>query len=172
MTMDGKAMIARLEASGEILRGVAARVTEEDSLVKPAAGGWCVREVLGHLLSEEVEDFRARLDFVLLQPGIDWPKLDPEGRVREGGFEKRTAASLLADFMAERAKTLAWLRSLKSPDWSVGKVHPRIGNFRAGDLMAAWPAHDLLHARQIVRILHGLVNAGAPPFTTMYAGEW
>jgi hypothetical protein len=170
--MDGARMIDRLERTGGMLADLLSRVPEEDSLVRPAEGKWCVREVLGHLVSEEVEDFRARVDFVLLRPGADWPKLDPEGRVRDGGFRERTAASMLAEFRAERTKSLAWLRSLPAPDWATSKVHPRIGPFAAGDLLASWAAHDLLHARQVVRILHGIVVAEGAPFTTLYAGEW
>ena len=170
--MEGGRAIARLEANGRILGDLLSRVSEEDSLASPGEGKWCVREVLGHLVSEEVEDFRARVDFVLLRPGADWPKLDPEARVREGRFRERTAASLLAEFRAERAKSLAWLRSLPAPDWSTSKVHPRIGPFAAGDLLASWAAHDLLHARQVVRILHGITVAEGAPFSTRYAGEW
>jgi len=165
-------MIDRIEGSGGILGDLLARVSEEDSLVRPAEGKWCVREVAGHLVSEEVEDFRARVEFVLLRPGAEWPPLDPEARVRDGGFRERSCASLLAEFRAERARSLAWLRSLPAPDWAKSKVHPRIGAFAAGDLMASWAAHDLLHARQVVKILHGIVDAGAPPFVTLYAGEW
>jgi hypothetical protein len=170
--MEGGRLIARLETNGGILGDLLARVSEEDSLVSPGEDQWCVREVLGHLVSEEVEDFRPRVEFVLLRPGTDWPRLDPEARVRDGGFRERTAASLLAEFRAERAKSLAGLRSLPSPDWSTSKVHPRIGDFAAGDLLASWAAHDLLHARQVVRILHGIVNAEGAPFSTRYAGEW
>jgi len=170
--MDGARMIDRLEGNGRILGDLFARVSEADSLVRPAEGKWCVREVLGHLVSEEVEDFRARVEFVLLNPGDAWPPLDPEARVRDGDFRERTAASLLAEFRAERANSLAWLRSLPAPDWSKSKVHPRIGPFAAGDLLASWAAHDLLHARQVVRILHGIALAEGAPFTTLYAGEW
>ena len=170
--MDGARMIDRLEKTGGMLADLLARVSEEDSLVRPAEGKWCVREILGHLVSEEVEDFRARVEFVLVKSGTDWPPLDPEARVREGGFRERTAASLLAGFRAERTRSLAWLRSLPAPDWSASKVHPRIGPFAAGDLLASWAAHDLLHARQVVRNLHALVGADGAPFTTLYAGEW
>ena len=121
--MDAVRMIDRLETNGGILGDLLARVSEEDSLVRPAEGKWCVREVAGHLVSEEVEDFRARLDVVLHRPADPWPPLDPDARVREGGFRERTLASLLAEFRAERAQSLAWLRSLPAPDWAKSKHH-------------------------------------------------
>lgn len=170
--MDGARLIDRLETSGGILSDLLARVSEEDSLVRPAEGRWCVREVAGHLVSEETEDFRARLDLVLHRPADPWPPLDPDARVREGGFRERTLASLLAEFRAARKDSLAWLRSLPAPDWKRAKAHPRIGDIAAGDFLAGWAAHDLLHVRQVVRNLHAIVDAEGVPFVTLYAGSW
>ncbi len=170
--MNAERMIGRLETGGRLLGDLLAGVSEEDSLVGPAGGGWCIREVLGHLVSEEVEDFRARIDLVLHRPADPWPPLDPEARVRDGGFRERTRDGLLVEFRAERAKSLAWLRDLASPDWARTKHHPRIGEFAAGHLLASWVAHDLLHARQIVRVLHEITMAEGAPFSTAYAGSW
>ena len=63
-------------------------------------------------------------------------------------------------------------RSPNSPDGSKAEVHPRLGPMRAGDLLAAWAAHDLLHARPLARILHSFVVEDGAPFGTGYAGKW
>lgn len=170
--MDADAMIRRIEAGAGMLRGVAGAASEEDSARRPADGGWCLREVLGHLLREEREDFRPRIAAVLAGPDAPWPPLDPERSVREGGFRERDAASILAEFLDERRRSLAWLRGLAAPDWGLFRDHPRAGRLRAGDLLAAWADHDCLHARQMVRILHGMVKEDAAPYAVDYAGSW
>ena len=48
--MDAHSMIRRLEAGAGMLRGMAEAASEEDSARRPAKEGWCIREVLGHLL--------------------------------------------------------------------------------------------------------------------------
>ena len=41
----------------------------------------------------------------------------------------------------------------------------------AGDLLAAWVAHDLLHIRQIARIQYEHARALAAPYKMDYAGK-
>ena len=42
----------------------------------------------------------------------------------------------------------------------------------AGDLLASWLAHDLLHVRQLARLHWQYLTAAAKPFQTDYAGPW
>jgi hypothetical protein len=43
-----------------------------------------------------------------------------------------------------------WLASLDTPDLEVYESRPGGGKLRAGDMLAAWLAHDLLHLWQLV----------------------
>ena len=58
------------------------------------------------------------------------------------------------------------------PDWERAHDHPRLGPLRAGDLMASWIAHDLLHIRKIVRVLWEHHGRDTASYDTRYAGEW
>ncbi|NUP91044.1 MAG: DinB family protein, partial [Candidatus Sumerlaeia bacterium] len=49
--------------------------------------------------------------------------------------------------------------------------HPKAGPLRAGDLLAAWAAHDALHLRQIAKRLLDLARRDAGGFKTDYAGD-
>ncbi|MCP4798050.1 MAG: DinB family protein, partial [Phycisphaeraceae bacterium] len=49
---------------------------------------------------------------------------------------------------------------------------PRSGSLRAGDLLAAWCAHDALHLRQLARRLHELTVVRGGGFDAGYAGDW
>lgn len=138
----------------------------------PDAIGWSIVEVLCHLADEEVEDFRVRLELTLTDPDQDWPPIDPEGVAVSRVYRKQNASEVIARFVAAREVNVQWLRSLDHPDWSATHTHPRFGSMCAGELLAAWAAHDLLHLRQITKRLFELVQAQAAPYATTYAGEW
>jgi hypothetical protein len=164
-----KDMVERLERGAQAIRALVEGVGEEEARFRPASGGWSILEVVFHLGSEETEDFRQRLSLTLADPASEWPKLDPEARVREGRCDERSLAAELSGFLAERAKSLAWLRGLDEPDWSLAHRHPR-GVISAGDLLASWVAHDLLHIRQIARLRYEFVRKLAAPYRLDYAG--
>ena len=71
--------------------------------------------------------------------------------------------------MTERKASVEWLRSLAGVDWERTYQHPKIGPLRAGDLLAAWAAHDFLHLRQIASTRVALVQMAAGQFSTRYA---
>jgi hypothetical protein len=128
--------------------------------------------VLGHLADEERHDFRARIDYMLHRAGEAWPALDPQRVVREGGFNEQLLDDLRADFMIERARSLEWLAGLGAANWGASYSHPQLGRFTAASMLCAWAAHDLLHLRQIERIIFQHVRTLTAPDRTDYAGEW
>jgi hypothetical protein len=75
------------------------------------------------------------------------------------------------DFLKERQKSLAWLKGLEKPDWQAS-VTVSFGNYSAGDILAAWAAHDLLHLRQLVELHWAILLQAAEPYKVEYAGEW
>ena len=105
----------------------------------------------------------------LEDPSAPWPSIDPEGWARERDYRSRLLADVVEDFRREREASLAWLRALTEADWRRAYEHPKLGVLRAGDLLAAWAAHDLLHLRQLAGIRLALVEHAAEPFTTRYA---
>ena len=139
---------------------------------KPNPERWSTVEILGHLADEEREDFRLRLDLTLHHPEKEWPPIDPEGWVTARKYSQKDPQRVLEDFLSERRRSIAWLDTLESPDGSIARSHPHAGSLSAGDLLASWVNHDLLHLRQIVRLQHEWVEATSKPYRTRYAGEW
>ena len=133
---------------------------------------WSVLEILCHLRDEEREDFRVRIDFTLHRPGESWPSIDPQGWVTERGYADEVPADVLAEFLIAREESLRWLRRLAEPSWDTAYEHPSLGRLTAGDLLASWAAHDLLHLRQLTRAVFALVGTAAAPHGTAYAGQW
>lgn len=168
--MDSTQFIARLETGARVIETLARGVTREQAVWKPAPGKWSLLEVVCHLLDEEREDFRLRVDLLLHHPGRPWPPIDPEGWVTERGYARKDLEETLNAFLAERARSLAWLRGLKSPAWENAFDHPRAGRLAAGDLFSSWVAHDLQHIRQLARLHYEYVAREAAPWSVAYAG--
>ncbi|MGE4619109.1 MAG: DinB family protein [Planctomycetota bacterium] len=143
-------------------------VSEQQVSIRHDPDSWALNEILGHLLDEEREDFRARIELILEDPCEEWPAIDPEGWVEERGYRSRSVSELLRLFQDERQRSIAWLRSLDDPDWYQEKEHPS-GTLRAGDLLVSWVAHDLAHLEQMAR-WHQLANTESmTPFEDDYA---
>jgi hypothetical protein len=170
--MNAEALDKRLEANAVVFRSLLGSIPPEDASWKPAPEQWSLLEVAAHLFDEEREDFRTRLDLVLHEPQKDWPPINPAGWVVERNYAAWDLSETLDRFLNERRRSVAWLQGLGSADWQSTHTHPTFGSMRAGDLLGAWIAHDLLHIRQIARILWLRVGELARPFETGYAGDW
>lgn len=172
--MNANVLIASLARFPETLRALVIGLDDATLRRRGGADGsaWSIVEILCHLADEEHEDFRARLEMTLRDPTADWPKIDPEGAARARRYQEQSPRDALERFIAARAANLKWLASLGAVNWSQAAQHPRLGALRAGDLLASWAAHDLLHLRQITKRLYEAVGREAGEFTTGYAGEW
>ena len=170
--MDAAALIARLEAGAAALAGATAGLTTAQAAWRPEPDQWSLLEIAGHLLDEEREDFRVRLDFTLHRRGEPWPAIDPLGWVRSHEYDRLDFPATMAAFALERRRSLEWLRGLDRPDWDAAYTHPKLGVIRAGDLLASWAAHDVLHLRQAARWHWRRLQADAGAFDTGYAGQW
>ncbi len=171
-------IMQRLASTPAAIGEMCSALTLDEATYKPPSGAWSILEVVCHLVDEETDDFRARLESTLRDPAAKWPLTDPEGWAIEREYQRQDLAARLQRFTDERARTIVWLRSLRSPDWKTAYQHPRIGPVRAGELLVSWPAHDALHIRQIAKRLFELAARDgeamdlARPFITRYAGEW
>ncbi len=165
-------LIRIMERTPGTLRELLAGVSEEEARWRPSSGAWSIVEIVNHLADEEHEDFRARLALTLEDPSAPWPPIDPEAAAVSRAYNERRLSESIERFCDQRRASLAWLRSLSNPDWSLAHEHPALGRLRAGDLLTAWAAHDQLHLRQIAKRLFELIQKNAPDFSTRYAGAW
>jgi hypothetical protein len=164
-------VIEQLNQNGERIRGLVADVSAEQARRKPDADSWSILEVVCHLLDEERYDFRVRLRHILAGTQGDFPPIDPGGWVTSRRYNEQNLGATLADFLAERQDSLAWLDTLAAPNWDATNPVPW-GIISAGDMLAAWVAHDLLHLRQLVELHWFLTTTHMAPHRPDYAGEW
>jgi hypothetical protein len=169
--MNADLLVRQLKDDAERIRLLVAAVSAEQARWRPDPDSWSILEVVNHLYDEEREDFRVRLDIILHGPDRPWPPIDPAGWVAAREYNQRELEPSLQDFLAERRASLAWLATLEAPDWDAS-VTSSFGSMRAGDMFAAWVAHDSLHMRQLVELHHAWILHLAAPYSVDYAGEW
>src|SRR5512143_3826696 len=147
--MNFESLIEQLAADAGRVRELVDGVTDEQAHWKPAPDSWSVLEVINHLYDEEREDFRLRLEYILTRPGEPWPPIAPQEWVTARSYNSRDLAASLEAYLEERHKSLEWLKALANGDWEKGETAPWGGVLRAGDMLAAWVAHDIHALRQL-----------------------
>jgi hypothetical protein len=169
--MNVEQCLQTMRANTARIQTLAHGISEKQARWRPDAVAWSILEVINHLYDEEQYDFRVRLDIMLHDPERPWPKIDPQGWVQTRDYNSQPLEESLQNFLRERASSLDWLRRLDAPNWEAASTAPW-GQMRAGDMLAAWVAHDLLHLRQLVELHHAYTIAQLAPYETRYAGEW
>ncbi len=86
-------------------------------------------------------------------------------------YNERQLDATLAAFAHEREASLKWLDTLQNPNWDSAAVMPW-GSLSAGDMLASWLAHDLLHLRQLIELRYALAQESCSPYSVEYAGGW
>jgi len=163
--------VNQLRNQGQAITRLVENVSDESACWQPSPEDWSILEVLNHLVDEEILDFRQHLDHILHTPDQPWPKIDPQGWVIEKGYNRRNFADSLENFKAEREKSIAWLMTLTNPNWQAF-VTLTWGQITAGDMLASWLAHDLLHLRQLNDLKYQITASECHPYSVQYAGEW
>ena len=147
----GTASLARTpKVLDALLRGL------DERAARRSEGGetWSPFDVVGHLIHGEETDWipRAR---IVLEHGEARP-FDPYDRFAQMAQPK--AATLDAEldlFAARREQSLAALAALDLRDADLARtgMHPALGIVTLGQLLSTWVVHDLVHLRQVARLL-------------------
>jgi hypothetical protein len=166
------ALVDSLDRFGIWLPQLVTDCSATDAVWRPEDGGWSILEIVCHLCDEEEYDFGARLKAVLDNPAAAWSPIDPPAWAVERRYNERDLSREARRFGELRRVSVAWLRGLHNPSWTREYQHQKAGHLRAGDLLAAWAAHDHLHLRQLARRFYQMAQRDAAPFSPGYAGSW
>lgn len=169
--MDYSFLTRQLFDNARRIEAMTSGFSDDEAKWKLDENTWSILEVVNHLLDEEREDFRVRLDIILHHPEKDWAAIDPTGWVIERKYNQRRLGDSLTDFLEERNASLDWLAGLGTVDWDTEYSSP-FGSMKAGDMFTAWVTHDHLHMRQLVEIQRSLTELNADPYSLEYAGDW
>jgi len=169
--MDVKQACVQLQKQGQMIMALINGLNGQEFCWKPNPESWSVLEVLGHLVDEEELDFRCHLDHILHTPDQPWPEIDPMGWVTERRYNEQDPDVQLINFSTAREQSIIWLASLPQPNFNASITLPW-GALTAGDMLASWLAHDLLHLRQLVELRYAITAEACLPYRLDYAGKW
>lgn len=163
--------ISQLEHQGNAIISLGKGIAIEQARWKPSNDDWSILEVLNHLVDEEILDFRRHLHHILFTPDDAWPEIDPQAWVIVKKYNLLALDETLENFKSERDQSIRWLEELKTPNW-YAMIQLPWGKLSAGDMMASWLTHDLLHLRQLVELRYHHTLSNSLPFQVEYAGKW
>jgi uncharacterized damage-inducible protein DinB len=144
-----------IEVLEQLLPWLTARVSSLDdaTLRRPEMPGkWSVMEVIQHLAdSDLVFGYRLRMMVTEDRPAI--PGYDQDAWARTFRYRDVPLATALDQLRGQRIANIAVLRGLTPAQLAREGLHSERGAESAGFLLRLMAAHDLVHRRQIDRIL-------------------
>jgi uncharacterized damage-inducible protein DinB len=154
-----------LQRTPRVLHELLAGLPESWLTARDTPNGWTARDVVGHLISAELDDWIPRAEIIL----NDGTSRAFESFDRFAHIERDRDASLhqLLDRFAElRAASIMRLRELviDQDDLSRRGLHPELGEVTLGQHIATWTVHDLDHIAQIYAALAGSRDAAVGPW--------
>ena len=155
---------ALLERTPRVVRALLDGLPEPWLETADSADGWTPRDVVGHLISAELDDWIPRAEMIL-RDGTGRP-FEPFDRFAHEERDVGVPLDVLIErFDVLRGEQLARLRELVTDDDldRVGR-HPELGEVTMRQLLATWAVHDLDHVAQIYAALAGSHDAAVGPW--------
>ena len=153
-----------LRRTPDVLRALLAGVPDEWTATPDAEGGWRPRDVVGHLISSELENWIPRTHRIL-EHGTALP-FDAFDRLAHEGRDDEFSVDQLVERFAElRADNLERLAGLvRAADLDRRGAHPSLGEVTLRELLATWAVHDLDHVSQVFAGMAGSYDTEVGPF--------
>jgi uncharacterized damage-inducible protein DinB len=120
---------------------------------------WTIREILAHLVDDEMYVMRTRFERILKE---EQPALAPHDEKKWYASRNKTRDALnelLADFQTQRAASLGIMAMLRESDWARQGYQPEYGMFTAEEWLKHWADHDTTHIQQIESLLRSYTGS-------------
>lgn len=141
---------AHLESTCALIEAEVRAVGDDAARWHPAAGEWCVNEVLGHLIESEKRGFLGRITRALEH---DDPFEEPWDQIAVANERKdcdRVASSLFMEWMGIRHRSIEMVKGLRPDQLERTCRHGKVGTLHVRDLLHEWVHHDRNHTRQLL----------------------
>ncbi len=146
-------LIKILETTPANLARLTSKVTDAQLDFRSGPEDWTAREVLAHLVDDEMYVMRLRLERIIKE---DLPDLTPHDEKKwyaNRNTNRDNLDQLLEDFAIQRAASLNIFQILRESDWQREGFQPEYGRFRAEKWLENWADHDTNHLKQIEKTL-------------------
>jgi len=154
-----------LRRTPNVVTALLAGVPDAWTNTPDVAEGWRPRDVVGHLISAEIDDWIPRAERIL----ADGTSKPFDGFDRFAHVERDVDIPLdrlLERFAELRARTLSRLEQLVTDEADLDRrgLHPALGEVTLRELLATWAVHDLDHVSQIFAGMAGSHDADVGPW--------
>jgi hypothetical protein len=155
-----------LRRTPDVLRALLGGLPESWTSTPDIEGGWRPRDVVGHLISGELEDWIPRTRRILADGTSS--AFEPFDRFAHEGRDDASTLDQLIDRFAElRTANLDRLDALVTDaDLDRRGLHPALGEVTLRELLATWAVHDLDHVAQVYAGLAGSRDGAVGPWKT------
>ncbi len=153
MTSNRAALVEAMRQTHPALVRLTAGVPDARLDYRSAPEEWTVREILAHLVDDEMYVMRTRLERIMKEDRPSLAPHDEQAWYASRNTSRDALAELLADFATQRAASLGIIDMLRASDWAREGYQPEYGIFTAEGWLARWVEHDTVHLRQIERTL-------------------
>lgn len=156
---------ALLERTPRVVRQLLAELPEAWLTEPDIEGGWTARDVVGHLISGELDDWIPRVE-IILRDGTSRP-FDPFDRFGHTDRDRAVPLTALVERFTElRTRNLARLRELVDDEADLERRgrHPELGEVTLRQLLATWAVHDLDHVTQVYASLAASQDEAVGPW--------
>jgi hypothetical protein len=157
--------VALLERTPRVARELLAGLPDSWLGEPDTVGGWTARDVIGHLISAELDDWIPRAE-IIVRDGTSRPFV-PFDRFAHVERDRDVPLGTLLERFAElRAGNLARLRELVRDETDLERRgrHPELGEVTLRELVATWAVHDLDHLAQVYASLAASQDAAVGPW--------
>jgi DinB superfamily len=156
---------AMLERTPAVARALLTGLPEDWLHTPDTADGWTPRDVIGHLISAELSNWRPRIETILID-GTTRPFADFDRFAHIERDADVPLPALIDRFEQLRAENLKWLagRLDSEADLDLPGLHPSFGEVTLRQLLATWTVHDLDHLNQLFAALAGSQDEAVGPW--------
>ena len=138
-----------LRQTPRTLAGLTADLPEGALDFRASPEEWTTREILAHLVDDEMYVMRTRLERIIKEDRPDLAPHDEQMWYANRNTTRDALTELLDDFALQRAASLGIIEMLREEDWMREGYQPEYGHFTASAWLGRWAEHDTTHLRQI-----------------------
>ncbi|MBI5305040.1 MAG: DinB family protein [Chloroflexi bacterium] len=144
-----KALMDRLETSGNEFVAYLAQLSEEDIRAVPAPTEWSIHQVVAHMRDTEQHVFLARTIRITQEAHPTVASFDQNAWQREHYSPDEPIKNIVREFRAARRKLVALLRKTTEKDWANWAGHPEYKKISLDWITMHNYHHTLEHVAQI-----------------------
>ncbi len=123
-------------------------ISEREATYRPADGGWCIRELVGHL-RDAAEVYHKRLYMMATQTDPVLEPYDQDAYARDHGYLTRSLSEMLSELRSYRATTVELLTTLVNWNWARTGQHLESGRMSIRQMVEHMVEHESGHLAEI-----------------------